>query len=205
MKCANTLTINLRSYNISCLQHHNMNSSTSTRIESAQAEPTSLDHDADFSSSSRPPVYVSLAILFGAMAIILLACTYWLSKRRELERRRFHPNDPEATINSFTVERLDNVALAQQYKKWRGQTKDCPGHLPPSSNETLVCVICLEPMQGRQMIRSLPCEHVFHSGCITKWFLKQHGTCPVCKKDCIPRTASIMKRLPPAVTRTQPM
>ncbi|KAH6880000.1 hypothetical protein B0T10DRAFT_495661 [Thelonectria olida] len=200
-----TLPINLRSYNISCLQRHNMNSSTSTRIESAQATSTSLNDDVDFSSSSRIPVYVPLAILFGAMAIILLTCTYWLVKRRESEPRGIRLNDPEATITSSTIERLDNVALAQQYRNWRGQTRDCPRHLPLSSNETLVCVICLEPMQGRQMIRSLPCEHVFHSECITKWFLKKHVTCPVCKKDCIPRTASIIKPLPHAVTRPQPM
>ncbi|KAH7110459.1 hypothetical protein EDB81DRAFT_672079, partial [Dactylonectria macrodidyma] len=61
--------------------------------------------------------------------------------------------------------------------------------------------ICLEAMQGKQMVRSLSCGHTFHSKYITKWFMKRHDTCSVCKQGYIPHTVSILRPPPPAVTR----
>lgn len=44
------------------------------------------------------------------------------------------------------------------------------------------CSICFEEYVAQDTVLQLPCEHVFHDQCITRW-LKLHGTCPVCRKD----------------------
>jgi hypothetical protein len=47
----------------------------------------------------------------------------------------------------------------------------------------LICgsVICLDVLQGDDMVRHLPCHHYFHSSCLDTWYLRQHNTCPLCK------------------------
>jgi hypothetical protein len=41
-------------------------------------------------------------------------------------------------------------------------------------------VICLDPFVGEDVVRRLPCNHIFHAECINKWFSKSHYTCPLC-------------------------
>ncbi|PKA56410.1 ATP-dependent zinc metalloprotease FTSH 8, mitochondrial [Apostasia shenzhenica] len=49
-----------------------------------------------------------------------------------------------------------------------------------NSEDELTCNICLEQVVVGELIRSLPCLHQFHMCCIDPW-LRQQGTCPVCK------------------------
>mmetsp|Transcript_10737 Transcript_10737/g.22553 ORF Transcript_10737/g.22553 Transcript_10737/m.22553 type:complete len:446 (+) Transcript_10737:478-1815(+) len=50
------------------------------------------------------------------------------------------------------------------------------------------CVICRDAFQDGDCLRVLPCQHLFHCGCIDKWMLQGHPTdewlsrgCPMCK------------------------
>jgi Ring finger domain len=56
------------------------------------------------------------------------------------------------------------------------------------SNNSDVCVICLEPFIPGDRLRVLPCTHSFHIGCIDKWLSGSHSFydcytagCPTCK------------------------
>lgn len=45
------------------------------------------------------------------------------------------------------------------------------------------CSICLDDFVAEQEVKTLPCLHHFHTGCIEEW-LRQQGravSCPVCK------------------------
>ncbi|GMI67412.1 hypothetical protein HRI_000410500 [Hibiscus trionum] len=42
------------------------------------------------------------------------------------------------------------------------------------------CSICLEEFKADEEGSEMPCEHVFHSGCVEKW-LRMNGSCPVCR------------------------
>eukprot|EP00771_Trimastix_marina_P003326 gnl/Trimastix_PCT/4567.p1 GENE.gnl/Trimastix_PCT/4567~~gnl/Trimastix_PCT/4567.p1 ORF type:complete len:202 (+),score=3.21 gnl/Trimastix_PCT/4567:63-668(+) len=55
----------------------------------------------------------------------------------------------------------------------------------PDKGETVAllpqaCPICLEQLQVGEWVRSLPCLHRFHRGCIDTW-LARDASCPVCK------------------------
>uniref|UniRef100_A0A0X3P4M6 RING-type E3 ubiquitin transferase n=2 Tax=Schistocephalus solidus TaxID=70667 RepID=A0A0X3P4M6_SCHSO len=44
------------------------------------------------------------------------------------------------------------------------------------------CPICFDDYAAGEVVITLPCEHFFHENCITRW-LKEHGTCPICRKN----------------------
>ncbi|KAH7184011.1 hypothetical protein DER44DRAFT_633842, partial [Fusarium oxysporum] len=46
-------------------------------------------------------------------------------------------------------------------------------------------VICLEAIADSDIVRRLSCGHIFHSGCITLWYLRRHYACPVCVSRCM--------------------
>ena len=44
------------------------------------------------------------------------------------------------------------------------------------------CSICMTGFQNKEVIRKLPCGHIFHSKCIKPW-LKKNVQCPNCRFD----------------------
>jgi hypothetical protein len=49
-----------------------------------------------------------------------------------------------------------------------------PGKTPDA------CSICLETFRDLETLRTLPCCHLFHKGCVDSWLAQSH-TCPICK------------------------
>jgi hypothetical protein len=47
------------------------------------------------------------------------------------------------------------------------------------------CSVCLYDFEENDLVRSLPCKHVFHSKCIDPWVLNHKRLCPVCKSDVV--------------------
>lgn len=43
------------------------------------------------------------------------------------------------------------------------------------------CVICMEEMLTGCEVTPMPCSHIFHGDCITKWLSHSSHTCPVCR------------------------
>uniref|UniRef100_A0A0B7A9U5 RING-type domain-containing protein n=1 Tax=Arion vulgaris TaxID=1028688 RepID=A0A0B7A9U5_9EUPU len=46
------------------------------------------------------------------------------------------------------------------------------------------CAVCIEPYKFHDVIRTLPCRHVFHKSCVDPWLLDQRS-CPMCKMDIL--------------------
>ncbi|XP_072477711.1 E3 ubiquitin-protein ligase RNF149 [Notamacropus eugenii] len=46
------------------------------------------------------------------------------------------------------------------------------------------CAVCIENYKPKDIVRILPCKHIFHRTCIDPWLL-DHRTCPMCKLDVI--------------------
>ena len=49
-------------------------------------------------------------------------------------------------------------------------------------DEKNLCIICLNNMEANEIVIILPCTHIFHEDCITKW-LKNKSTCPICQNE----------------------
>ena len=44
------------------------------------------------------------------------------------------------------------------------------------------CPICLSKFKRVDIIKELPCKHIYHKGCVLTW-LKSSNLCPLCKYD----------------------
>ncbi|XP_076877211.1 E3 ubiquitin-protein ligase RNF130 isoform X2 [Brachyhypopomus gauderio] len=56
------------------------------------------------------------------------------------------------------------------------------------------CAVCIESYQLNDVVRILPCKHVFHKLCVDPW-LNEHCTCPMCKLNIL-KALGIMPNLP---------
>lgn len=56
------------------------------------------------------------------------------------------------------------------------------------------CAVCIEAYQLNDVVRILPCKHVFHKVCVDPW-LNEHCTCPMCKLNIL-KALGIMTSLP---------
>ncbi|PKI58957.1 hypothetical protein CRG98_020703 [Punica granatum] len=59
--------------------------------------------------------------------------------------------------------------------------------LHPDDSE---CCICLSSYADGEELRTLPCNHHFHCGCISRW-LQINATCPLCKFDILNRDSIV--------------
>jgi len=50
--------------------------------------------------------------------------------------------------------------------------------------EVECCAVCIEPYRVHDVVRTLPCKHIFHKSCVDPWLLDQR-TCPMCKMDIL--------------------
>ena len=53
----------------------------------------------------------------------------------------------------------------------------------------LSCPVCLEELELGQRFMKMPCEHMFHHGCLDTW-LNVNGTCPTCRVSATPPAAA---------------
>ncbi|PBJ69511.1 hypothetical protein BCY84_19584 [Trypanosoma cruzi cruzi] len=110
-------------------------------------------------------------------------------------------NDGDWEINDFSFEnllRLDEGRRPtglplQQIRGMKGvpysnlksknETAKRSGNAPGEHREE--CAICLEEFSSGTLVLKIGCGHVFHHGCLVKWF-KESNRCPKCRFE-IPR------------------
>eukprot|EP00195_Chlamydomonas_chlamydogama_P015016 CAMPEP_0202908006 /NCGR_PEP_ID=MMETSP1392-20130828/44507_1 /ASSEMBLY_ACC=CAM_ASM_000868 /TAXON_ID=225041 /ORGANISM="Chlamydomonas chlamydogama, Strain SAG 11-48b" /LENGTH=956 /DNA_ID=CAMNT_0049597119 /DNA_START=64 /DNA_END=2934 /DNA_ORIENTATION=- len=49
----------------------------------------------------------------------------------------------------------------------------------------VVCAVCLGDYEAGEMVRKLPCKHLFHQSCIDQW-MEGQATCPICRTSLLP-------------------
>ena len=55
--------------------------------------------------------------------------------------------------------------------------------LPQSSTQYDSCAICFDAYTEDQKVATLPCGHVFHTACVSRWLsAAAHRNCPVCRR-----------------------
>ncbi|RVW80614.1 hypothetical protein CK203_044305 [Vitis vinifera] len=48
--------------------------------------------------------------------------------------------------------------------------------------------ICLEEMGKGSLVTHIPCLHVFHQACVSKWLMNSRPTCPACRFQVLATT-----------------
>ena len=81
-----------------------------------------------------------------------------------------HQGNPPASQTA--IEKLKHFKMEKKYCKKSEQD--------PNKLEFPECSICLMEVNEGQNTILLPCGHMFHEECVTKW-LKIHNTCPLCR------------------------
>ena len=85
---------------------------------------------------------------------------------REEERR-----EEDSPLSKLSLSMLPQHKFMSSFSEKACTTSD-------SYNNVTECVICLQPYETGDMLKTLPCLHFFHSSCIDDW-LSHRSTCPV--------------------------
>ncbi|KAF9360242.1 hypothetical protein BGX34_007882 [Mortierella sp. NVP85] len=100
--------------------------------------------------------------------------------------RQGHPNPLSSTV----------VSLAPSYRHLSGtspsqERSKCCSHPFANADAQTTCAICLTDYDVGEQVRTLPCHHQYHLGCIDPWLLSVAALCPICKRDLWPGTSSL--------------
>lgn len=157
------------------------NSTNSTNI---QLMPR---YDGTIVGMGNEPIY-----FIGAVAVffMVMICGCWLYDLRLRNRTR----EPSAQIELATAHRTPRLTH-------RGE----PSRLGVTPTLGEVCSICIEPMEeGESTKATMPCGHVFHEECITRWLGRDGGvtSCPNCRENVTSLRTIVLKPAPsqPEVT-----
>ncbi|XP_072954677.1 uncharacterized protein [Typha angustifolia] len=52
-----------------------------------------------------------------------------------------------------------------------------------ADEEHAECCVCLSRYEEGEVIRKLPCHHLFHRECVDRWLALHRRTCPLCRVD----------------------
>ena len=96
-----------------------------------------------------------------------------------------NPNTRIVFINNMQNQHQGNPPAAQtaidKLKHFKMEKKYCKkDDKDPNKLEYPECSICLTEVNDGEDTILLPCGHMFHDACVTKW-LKIHNTCPLCR------------------------
>jgi hypothetical protein len=155
--------------------------------------PTTVPSQDDQVSQYLLPGLVPFLVLI-LLALIIYLTTFVHRRFRHLRRHLTSPRDTENSDSSSSTDsesrilwHLDLVAPPKTCKQLRAEMAlGGPWPCWATLSSLSICVICLETINGGDVIRHLPCGHTFHSDCITPWYRRRHNTCPICVL-CLPQ------------------
>ncbi|KAG0033545.1 hypothetical protein BGZ81_008121 [Podila clonocystis] len=111
------------------------------------------------------------------------------------ESKAHHPEQGSSDSNAVYVldidapqpqeEQCEHIIL-EELDSGHDHNQDQDETSPPLGNAldqtAMSCVICLCEYEPDDLLRQMPCRHMFHKECVDEW-LKLKRTCPLCKFD----------------------
>ncbi|XP_077147089.1 uncharacterized protein LOC143808388 [Ranitomeya variabilis] len=64
------------------------------------------------------------------------------------------------------------------------QIANLPTKVVTPQEEVQSCVICMTEYEVGEQVTVLPCNHIFHKGCVCRW-LRSSSLCPLCRHQCL--------------------
>jgi uncharacterized membrane protein YgcG len=114
-------------------------------------------------------------VWFLSLVVVLVAClgygAWWYDQKKKAELR-------EAERLATLLQRMQGARAAA------GAAAAAPG-APPLAARITTCPICLDDFEAGAVTSVLPCQHKFHTNCVTNWATAGSGAnnrqCPVCR------------------------
>lgn len=159
-----------------------------TAMLSARSTSTATD-GAGLSSAEKVTLYVIAAI---AALLMIVGVTIAVLRARCHDGPWAAHSSGQTRQRSMTTALLKSIPLVQY--------DDENGILPHMSNSSLngkapsgtdsekstsivetamsTCAICTDEFVKNQLVRILPCGHLFHQSCVDEWLVRRSRTCP---------------------------
>lgn len=131
-----------------------------------------------FNLTGLPPYHAEkrTSVLFVSVSfmILMLISLAWLVFYYIQRFRYIHAKDQRERKLTSQAKRALAIISTSVLKKEDFENKDF--------NDT--CAVCIENYRISDVVRILPCKHLFHKSCIDQWLLEKR-TCPMCKMDIL--------------------
>ena len=135
-------------------------------------------------------IIVTLTILLSICVMSALVAHYLRKRfRRDLQRRIV---SGEVSLESLGIKKL-NVPQSKidempkfTYKTDKRISTTADAQAASFSQST--CPVCLDDFVANEtLVRELPCNHIFHPGCIDIFLRDRSALCPLCKNSALPK------------------
>lgn len=170
--------------------HSSFDSIFHTAMLSARSSTTSTN-DAVLSNAEKVTLYVIAAtaavlIVLGiTIAVLRTRCPDgpWAAQHTGNPRQRSIAKELLKTLPIVQYDDGNDALLIASKSNPGGSTmsfqaadeKARPASL---SAKSTTCAICTDDFVKGQLVRVLPCGHLFHQGCVDEWLVERSRTCP---------------------------
>lgn len=138
-------------------------------IGETRTHPTTTANNSQFTANNTSVLFVSISFIVLIIISLAWLVFYYIQRCR-------YTNAKERLSR-----RLANAAKKAIAKIPQRSVKFGDRELESESDQ---CAVCIEPYKLSDVIRVLPCKHVFHKSCVDPWLLEQRS-CPMCKMDIL--------------------
>lgn len=164
---------------------------TSAHIFSTQHRSMGISNFSDLSQGLLPMLIIQAAILMAAMKQTLyslfpslgpLISSSYNMEGVEYSDQEMH--DDEGGLDRMNISvgsQLTNLLSFEEEILGKNPLLTLSSSFPSYNNQD--CAVCFCSLANGDEISELPCCHLFHRCCITKWFHYQvlQPTCPICR------------------------
>lgn len=165
--------------------HSSSDSIVHTAMFSARSSTTSTN-DAVLSNAEKVTLYVIAAtagvlIVLGiTIAVLRTRCPDgpWAAQRSGNPRQRSMTKD---LLKTLPLVQYDdgNDAMSCQAEDEKARSASLSGKTSTMCKAaSSTCAICTDDFVKGQLVRILPCGHLFHQGCVDEWLVERSRTCP---------------------------
>jgi hypothetical protein len=150
-------------------------------------EQTEQEEQPEQDSHQLHPIRMIGAMLGGALQFYRRPSQIPLQQRLRLPLRepiQFQPIFTEIDMNRLNPLNLNQI-FGLPNNPPRGEDQIPAIKYDPSNSDHVKfdsCTVCQSDFVTNDDVRLLPCEHIFHVGCIDPWF-ERSSVCPTCRFD----------------------
>lgn len=182
---------NFSDYNLNNLTN-NTNNETETENSNESGNDNESENETEQKNNQINNFGKAITNFFGRIKERVKEGISEIIKKKRSEENESEDNE-ENSQNSFDEDNInDNLNIILNNPNNNNNNQNDPEEIikviPTSTvgdkinKDNYRCVICLSDFVKGEQVSTLPCLHIFHSGCIENW-MKNELWCPICKHE----------------------